>query len=134
MELRIYYEDTDVAGVVYHANYLKYLERARTEYFRDRALSVADLAAAGYIFPVVHMDLDFLSPARHDDLLVVSTVPFKVGGSAITMKQQIRRKDDGRLLVEAGVKLACVNGAMKARRLPVEVRQVLAAEVNAVAA
>ena len=68
MEVRIYYEDTDAAGVVYHANYLKFFERARTEYFRDRGLFVAELAAAGFVFPVVRMEVDFISPARHDDL------------------------------------------------------------------
>ena len=73
MDIRTYYEDTDAAGVVYHANYLKFFERARTEYFRERGLSVSELAAAGFVFPVVRMELDFRAPARHDDLLSVET-------------------------------------------------------------
>lgn len=131
MELRIYYEDTDAAGVVYHANYLKYLERARTEYFRGRGLLVAEWAAAGFIFPVVRLEIDFSSPARHDDLLQVDTLPERVGGSSFCMHQRITRKHDGRLLVDARVKLACVGPELKARRIPAEVRRILTAELGA---
>jgi acyl-CoA thioester hydrolase len=129
MELRIYYEDTDAAGVVYHANYLKYFERARTEYFRERGLLVAELASAGFVFPVVRMQIDFSSPARHDDQLIVATTPDLVGGSTFRMHQRITRKRDGRLLVDAQVTLACVGPELKARRIPIEVRQILAAEI-----
>jgi acyl-CoA thioester hydrolase len=130
MEIRIYYEDTDAAGVVYHANYLKYLERSRTEYFRDRALLVTELAATGYVFPVVRMEMDFLSPAHHDDLLVVTTTPERVSGSSFRMHQQILRKFDGRLLVDAQVTLACIGPNLKARRIPVAVRERLTAEIG----
>jgi acyl-CoA thioester hydrolase len=128
MELRIYYEDTDAAGVVYHANYLKFFERARTEYFRERDLLVADLAAAGHVFPVVHMEIDFRSPARHDDLLIVVTKPQHSCGSSFSLRQQIIRKRDGLLLVDALVKLACIGPGMKARRIPIEVRRIVEAE------
>jgi acyl-CoA thioester hydrolase len=130
MELRIYYEDTDAAGVVYHANYLKFLERARTEYFRSHGFYVAELAAAGFVFPVVRMEVDFLSPARHDDLLEVSSAPRRVGGSSVSLFQQIVRKMDGKLLVQATVTLACVGPGVKARRIPADVRQFLTAEMN----
>jgi acyl-CoA thioester hydrolase len=128
MEVRIYYEDTDAAGVVYHANYLNFLERARTEYFRDRGLLVAELAAAGHIFPVVRMEIDFIAPARHDDLLRIVTKPEQCSGSSFTVRQQIFRACDDRLLVNALVKLACVGPDLKARRIPKEVRQVVAPE------
>lgn len=128
MNVRIYYEDTDAAGVVYHANYLKYLERARTEYFRDRGLLVAELAAAGHVFPVVRMEIDFRSPARHDDLLSVVTAPAHCGGSSLSLRQQIFRSRDERLLVDALVKLACVGPDLKARRIPSVVRQAVEAE------
>ena len=131
MELRIYYEDTDAAGVVYHANYLKYFERARTEFFRQRGQYVAELAASGFVFPVVRMEIDFKFPARHDDLLHVATIPTRVGGSSFCLRQRITRKNDGCLLVDALVTLACVGSELKARRMPVEVRQILAAEVCA---
>lgn len=125
MEVRVYYEDTDAAGVVYHSNYLKYFERARTEYFRERGLSVASLAAGGFIFPVVRMEIDFKAPAAHDDLLTISTQPVHVGGSSFTLRQQVIRRVDGRLLVDSLVKLACVSPAIKTQRLPIEVKQVL---------
>ena len=130
MEVRIYYEDTDAAGVVYHANYLKYLERARTEYFRERGLLVAELAAAGHVFPVVRMEVDFIAPARHDDLLSIETRPALGGGSSFSLRQQIFRTCDNRLLVKALVKLACVGPDLKARRIPKEVRQIVKSEVG----
>jgi len=130
MEVRIYYEDTDAAGVVYHANYLKYLERARTEFFRDRGLLVSELAAAGHVFPVVRMELDFISPALHDDLLSVVTKPERSSGSSLVLHQQIFRSCDNRLLVSALVKLACVSRDLKARRIPAEVRKMMDAELE----
>ena len=125
MEVRIYYEDTDAAGVVYHANYLNFLERARTEYFRDRGLLVSELATAGHVFPVVRMEIDFIAPARHDDLVRIDTDPEQCSGSSFTLRQQIYRACDDRLLVNALVKLACVGPDLKARRIPIVVRRIL---------
>lgn len=130
MQIRIYYEDTDAAGVVYHANYLNFMERARTEYLRQHGCSVAELAAAGSVFPVVRMEIDFKAPARHDDLLRVSTVPVRAGGSSFQLQQQILRDSDGQLLVEALVTLACVSPELKAKRIPAAVRELLAGEVR----
>jgi len=128
MEVRTYYEDTDAAGVVYHANYLKFLERARTEYFRERGFSVSVMAAAGHVFPVVRMEVDFVSPARHDELLSIVTRPVQCSGSSFSLRQRIVRSNDNRLLVNALVKLACIGPDLKARRLPAEVRQLLDSE------
>jgi acyl-CoA thioester hydrolase len=130
MEVRIYYEDTDAAGVVYHANYLKYLERARTEYFRAHGLLVAELAAAGAVFPVVRMEVDFLSPARHDDLLSVVTKPAQCTGASFSLRQQIYRASDRKLIVNALVQMACVGPDQKARRIPPEVRQIVEIDAN----
>ena len=130
MQVRIYYEDTDAAGVVYHANYLKFLERARTEYFRERGLLVSELAAAGHVFPVVRMEVDFIAPARHDDLLRIVTSPAQSGGSSFSLRQQVYRAHDGRLLVNALVKLACIGPDLKARRIPAEVRQMMECEAD----
>lgn len=126
MLLRVYYEDTDAAGVVYHSNYLNYCERARTEYLRDHGCSVAELAAAGAVFPVVRMEIDFKAPARHDDLLQVSTIPVRVGGSSFELRQQVLRASDSKLLVDVLVTLACVSPELKARRIPDCVKQALA--------
>lgn len=125
MNIRIYYEDTDAAGVVYHANYLKYFERARTEYFRERDLCVSSLAEAGYVFPVVRVEIDFRAPARHDDLLTVVTLPERVTGSSLTFRQKAVRQPDGALLVDSLITLACVSPAQRARRIPSAVRQLL---------
>jgi acyl-CoA thioester hydrolase len=126
MEIRIYYEDTDAGGVVYHANYLRYFERARTEYLRERGLSVGELAAKGAIFPVVRLEVDYRAPARHDDLLRIETCVLEVGKTSFTVGQQAVRVIDGKLLVEAKVTLVCVNPQMKAKRLPEELLQALA--------
>ena len=131
MDVRTYYEDTDAAGVVYHANYLKFFERARTEYFREKGLSVAELAAAGFIFPVVRMEIDFKSPARHDDLLNVETAMERSSGSSFTLRQHIFRKHDNRLLVSAQVKLACIGVDLKVRRIPSDVRNILKSAADA---
>ena len=130
MEVRIYYEDTDAAGVVYHANYLKYLERARTEYFRERGLLVSELASAGSVFPVVRMEVDFIAPALHDDLLSVVTKPAHCSGSSFSLQQQIFRSRDNRLLLKALVKLACVGPDLKARRIPAEVRRIVETDAD----
>jgi len=131
MLLRVYYEDTDAAGVVYHSNYLNYCERARTEYLRERGWSVAELASDGAVFPVVRMEIDFKAPARHDDLLQVITTPLRVGGSSFELRQQVHRASDGKLLVELLVTLACVTPQLKARRIPAGVRETLSAKVSA---
>lgn len=131
MKIRVYYEDTDAAGVVYHSNYLNYMERARTEHLRQQGISVAEMAANGAVFPVVRMEIDFKAPARHDDLLEVTTEPIKVGGSSFTLRQQVRRCSDNHLLVQAEVTLACVSPALKARRIPAELRDLLAKGVVA---
>jgi acyl-CoA thioester hydrolase len=130
MDIRIYYEDTDSGGVVYHANYIKYLERARTEYFRSHGFLVAELAKNGFVFPVVRLEMDFKSPALHDDLLSVKTCPSRIGGSSVTLSQKIVRQRDNKLLVEGLVTLACISPAMKARRIPLEIRQMLEAELE----
>lgn len=128
MEVRVYYEDTDAAGVVYHANYLKYMERARSELLRQRGLAVGELHRQGVIFPVIRMELDFRAPARHDDLLRLETDVREVGRTTFTMAQRVLRAEDGALLVEALVTLACVGDTLRPKRLPAEVAAALAGE------
>ncbi len=130
MEVRIYYEDTDAAGVVYHANYLKYFERARSEYLRERGVSVSELASEGFVFPVVRVEIDFRSPALHDDLLLIHTSPEQVKGSSFALRQQAVRKTDGRLLADALITLACVGPELKARRIPSILRDLLEARLS----
>lgn len=128
MEIRTYYEDTDAGGVVYHANYLCYFERARTEFMRERGVSVRELHERGFIFPVVRIEVDYRAPARHDDLLRVETCVLEVGKTSFTVGQQVVRAVDGKLLVDGRVTLVCVGPGMKAKRLPEELLEVLRAE------
>lgn len=130
MQLRVYYEDTDAAGVVYHSNYLNYFERDRTEYLRERGCSVAEQASAGVIFPVVRMEIDFKAPARHDDLLRITTRPVRVAGASFVLQQQVLRESDGQLLVSALVTMACVTSALKACRIPACVHDILTAGLS----
>jgi len=125
MEIRVYYEDTDAAGVVYYSNYLKYFERGRTEYFRDRGFSVGEMARRGFVFPVVHLEIDYRAPALHDDLLRVETVVLEIKRSSFTLAQQVLRAVDGKLLVDGKVILACVGQGMKPQRLPEEIIQAI---------
>ncbi|GAB6180497.1 YbgC/FadM family acyl-CoA thioesterase [Desulfotomaculum defluvii] len=125
MEIRVYYEDTDAGGIVYYSNYLKYFERGRTEYLRERGFSVAELARRGFVFPVVHLEINYRSPALHDDLLRVETSVLHIGKSSFTLEQKVIRVIDGKLLVDGKVKLACVGPEMKLKRLPEEIIQAI---------
>ncbi|OPY58252.1 MAG: Acyl-CoA thioester hydrolase YbgC [Pelotomaculum sp. PtaU1.Bin035] len=123
MEIRVYYEDTDAGGVVYYSNYLKYFERGRTEYLRERGFSVYEMARRGFVFTVVHLEIDYRAPALHDDLLRVETVVLEIGKSSISFAQRVLRVIDGKLLVDGKVKLVCVGPGMKPKRLPEEIIQ-----------
>jgi len=126
MEFRIYYEDTDAGGVVYHGRYLGFFERGRTEFFRERGLSVQQLHDDGIIFPVVRMEIDFRYPARLDDLVRVDSKIINAGNTSFTMQQRLLRVPDDKLLAEGNVTLVCVNTAMKPKRLPPAVRNMAA--------
>lgn len=125
MEVRIYYEDTDAGGVVYYANYLHYFERGRTEFLRERGLSVRELHDQGFIFPVFRLEIDYRAPAVHDDLLRVETRVLELGKTSFTVGQQVVRARDSKLLVDGKVTLVCVGPGMKAKRLPAELLQAL---------
>ncbi len=121
LPLRVYYEDTDFSGSVYHASYLRFLERGRTELLRARGVDQGALfsgaAGASSFFVVRSMSLDFLKPAQMDDELVVETAIADLGGASIKMDQRILRRQD--VLLEAKVKIALVAGG-RAQRLPKE--------------
>jgi len=125
MEFRIYYEDTDAGGVVYHARYLAFFERGRTEFFRGQGLSVGELAERGHIFPVVRLEIDYRAPAMLDDLVRVETEVLEVGKTSFTMGQQVVRALDGKILAAGMVTLVCVGPGMKVKRLPEELLGVL---------
>src|SRR5438445_10649234 len=105
MTVRVYYEDTDFTGIVYHANYLRFMERGRTNYLRligadHRALfEQAEKEAPGFAFVVRHISIDFRKPARMDDVLAIVTAPEEVKGASVTLNQKVMRGEE--LLVEA---------------------------------
>jgi acyl-CoA thioester hydrolase len=106
--VRVYYEDTDAGGVVYYANYLRFLERARTEWLRASGFEQNALATVyRVVFVVRSVSLDYLMPARIDDALAVSVEPAQIGASRITLAQRVTREAES--LVIAQVELACVN-------------------------
>ena len=117
MEIRIYYEDTDCGGVVYYANYLKYFERARTQYLEERGLSVAGLMKEGTVFVVVHAEVDYRSPARYGETLVIETVVSDMTAASFTFSHVIRERESQRVVVEGSARLAAVNGSGKVKRL-----------------
>lgn len=123
MQFRVYYEDTDAGGVVYHGRYLGFFERGRTEYFRERGFSVIKLHDEGTVFPVVRMEIDFRYPARLDDLVRVETRLASAGKTSFTMEQRLLRDEDGKLLAEAKVTLVCVSSEMKPKRLPAGLKE-----------
>jgi acyl-CoA thioester hydrolase len=117
MEIKIYYEDTDCGGVVYYANYLKYFERARTEYLADRGLSVAGLMKDGTVFVVVHAELNYRSPARYGDCLVIETVVSDTTPATFTFSHVIRERESRRVVVKGSARLAATDGNGKVKRL-----------------
>jgi acyl-CoA thioester hydrolase len=120
--VRVYYEDTDAGGVVYHAGYLRYLERARTEWLRELGYSQARLKQEeSLLFTVVGMTLDFLKPARLDDLLRVHSSVRLAGGASVEFEQEILR--DSERILAASVRVACLDAAsFRPRRLPAMLR------------
>ena len=131
MAVRVYYEDTDFTGIVYHANYLRFMERGRTNYLRligadHRALFEAtEKEAPGFAFVVRAMTIDYLKPARMDDLLEIFTQPEEVKGASITLKQEVRRGDE--VLVAASVRVAFISGG-RARPIPKPLRVAMKAD------
>ena len=129
--VRVYYEDTDFSGVVYHASYLRFMERGRTNYLRllgaDQRALFEEMAkeAPGFAFVVRSMQLEFLKPARMDDLLEVITTPSEVKGASIVLQQRVNRGEE--TLVEASVQVAFVSGG-RAQRIPNALRVAMKAD------
>lgn len=122
--VRVYYEDTDFSGNVYHAAYLKFCERGRTEFLRAVGVHHAELAREGVAFAVRRMTIDFLLPARIDDLLTVETRIVGVSGARLDLAQAVRRGDDR--LFEAQVTVAAIRLDGRPTRLPSALRALVA--------
>ena len=121
--IRIYYEDTDAGGIVYHANYLKFAERARTELLRNLGYDHHKVMAEYNLILVVrHIEIDYLAPSRLDDLLEVRTEGTSIGNTSIGLKQSVYRGD--KLLADLKVTVVAITPDGKALRLPPHLRQI----------
>ena len=133
MTIRVYYEDTDFTGLVYHASYLRFMERGRTNYLRllgaDQRTLFEETAqeAPGFAFVVRSMQIEFLKPARMDDVLDIVTAPQEVKGASVTLHQRVMRGEE--VLIEAAVQVAFVSGG-RARRIPESLRVAMRAGQN----
>jgi acyl-CoA thioester hydrolase len=131
MAVRVYYEDTDFSGLVYHASYLRFMERGRTNYLRllgagQRVLfEETEREAPGFAFVVRSMQIEFRKAARMDDVLEVITAPQEVRGASITLDQRVMHGED--VLIEARVQVAFVSGG-RARRIPEALRTAMRAD------
>ncbi len=123
---RVYFEDTDFSGLVYHARYLHFLERGRSDYMRLLGVHHSKLAADGLVFAVKTITLEFKKPARIDDVLTIATEPEVIGGARIRLRQAIAR--GGTILVTAAVEVTLVNAGGKPQRLPLAVRAAFEAQ------
>ena len=130
LPIRVYIEDTDAGGIVYYVNYLKYLERARTELMRTFGLERAAVSDAGWNFVVSDVSLSYKEPARLDDQLHVTAVISAVGGAKVTFHQTVRRDDA--VLVAGDIQIACIDrGTGRPKRLDADLRQQIEATLAA---
>lgn len=122
-DLRVYYEDTDLAGVVYYANYLRFIERARSEWVRELGIDQAQMKAEGMVFAVRRVEADYLLPARYDDQLRVETTMQPGSGARLVMRQDVKRGDT--ILFSAIVTIICMTTQGVVCRLPAVIRQAM---------
>jgi len=122
-DVRVYYEDTDLAGIVYYANYLKFIERARSEWVRTLGVDQVGMKAQGIVFAVRRVEADYLSPARFDDQLVVETEPESVTAARMVLSQRVTR--GGTLLFAAQVTLVALSETGHPVRLPADIRHLM---------
>ncbi|WP_170561048.1 tol-pal system-associated acyl-CoA thioesterase [Ruegeria atlantica] len=121
--IRVYYEDTDMGGVVYHANYLKFIERARSDYVRRLGNDQNAMRDGGIVWVVRRIEADYLAPAKFDDELIVETWLSSLSGVRLTMGQLVKRGDTE--IFRASVTAVCMNAQGKPVRLPAEIRALM---------
>lgn len=120
IEVNIYYEDTDCGGVVYYANYLRYFERARTEFIKSKGISLAGWQKQGIIFTVSDVKVKYLSPAYYGETLLISTEVHEKKGASLTFYHSVTNKKDSKTIVTGTVKLVCINSNGRPTRFPDE--------------
>ena len=122
--VRIYYEDTDLAGIVYYANYLKFIERARSEWVREIGVDQRAMKAQGMVFAVRRVEADYISPAVFEDDLIVETAPISMTPARLVLRQLVMRQDV--LLFRSQITLVAIGDGGKPLRLPQHLRHVVA--------
>jgi acyl-CoA thioester hydrolase len=125
MQIRVYYEDTDCGNVVYYANYLKYMERSRTELLRGRGLDFAEYHAGGLLFAVTEAQIRYYAPARYNDLLEADSSIVEITPTTILFATDIRRSGEEKLLATGNVRVACITTAGKLARIPEKMKAAL---------
>jgi len=124
--VKVYYEDTDAGGVVYYANYLRYMERARTEYFLEHGINIPEFHGNGVFFVVTRLEATYRRPARLGETLDVTSKLLETKTVKATLRQQVLR--EGELLVDALLGFACIDKSGKPLRLPAAIEALAAAE------
>ena len=122
--VRVYYEDTDLAGIVYYANYLKFIERARSEWVREIGVDQRMMKAQGIVFAVRHVEADYIAPAVFEDDLTVETVPISMTPARLVLRQLVLRQDV--VLFRSEITLVALGDRGKPLRLPDTLRHVVA--------
>jgi len=120
IEKKIYYHDTDCGGVVYYANYLKFIEESRSEYCLSRGVSLKEWSDKGLLFPVVHAEITYKAPARYQDTIRIFSKLEKIGNTSVNFSHEIRRGDT--LLIQSQVVWVCVGKDFKPHAIPEEIR------------
>lgn len=123
VEIRVIYGDTDQAGIVYYANYLRFFEASRGAFLRERGRSYVEIEAAGLTMPVIEAHVKYLRPARYEDLLVVEVRLEKVRGASLRFEYDVKR--DGEVIAQGFTEHACIGRDGRPRRLPAELRELL---------
>ena len=125
MQRKIFYHDTDAGGIVYYANYLKYLEEARTEFFESRGLNISSFLARGFLYAVRSCNILYKAPARYGDTVLADAKIEKLTGAQIFFTQSVINAITGSLLVEASVVLVCLDRDFKPCAIPADIREKL---------
>lgn len=123
VERQIYYHDTDSGGVVYYAKYLEHLEEGRAGFLKSKGIDVVEYAKKGVIFPIVHLEIDYKTPARYGDVIRIYSRVEKVGNASLQFAHEIKRGDT--VLLSAKIISACVDSDIKPRRIPEEIRSAI---------
>ncbi len=123
LKIKIYYEDTDAGGVVYYANYLKFMERARTEYLADRGIDVSKYHNNGFIFAVVDAEIHYKHPAKLGDIIEITTDIIEITKVTIKIKHIIKKNET--IIVESFIRLACINPEGRPQRIPEDISKAM---------